>query len=133
MEKTIIIVEDDPFTQTFYKYVFAKTSYKTIVLEDGDVLLETVANESISMIIMDINLKNTFVNGQRADGVMLSKMIKENEKSNKIPILLVTAYQNNLGTNNFLEESKAEDYINKPIVDYNELLKKVNKLVNADE
>lgn len=129
MDRKIIIVEDDPFTQQFYKYLFSKTKYVTTTLEDGDELMSLLGEESISLIIMDINLKNSYMNGEKVDGVMLSRHIKLNEAHSKIPILLVTAYQKQLGTNNYFEESLADDYIVKPIVDYNELLNKVNKLI----
>lgn len=129
MEKKIIIVEDDPFTQEFYKYLFSKTKYNTTTLEDGDELIRILDQDPINLVIMDINLKNTYMNGNKVDGVILSRYIKQNQKHSKIPILLVTAYQKGMGTNNYFEESLADDYIVKPIVDYNELLTKVNNLM----
>ncbi|MGE5432454.1 MAG: response regulator [Syntrophomonadaceae bacterium] len=129
MEKNIIIVEDDPFTQEFYKYLFSKTKYKTTTIEDGDLLMEKVKEDNVSLVIMDINLKNTYMNGEKVDGVILSRFIKQNEQLSGIPILLVTAYQKNVGPNNYFEESLADDYIVKPIIDYNDLLNKVNKMI----
>lgn len=129
MDKNIIIVEDDPFTQEFYKYLFAKTNYKISIIEDGNKVIDKLGLNDTCMIIMDINLKNSYMDGKKIDGVSLSKCIKQMEKFSKIPILLVTAYQKNIGTNNFLVDSLADDYIVKPIVDYNDLIKKVNKLV----
>lgn len=127
-QKNIVIVEDDPFTQEFYKYLFSKAKKSIIIIEDGDQLLERLAADNIGLVIMDINLKNTYLNGQKADGVLLSRTIKQNENFSKIPILLVTAYQKNAGPNNYFEESLADDYIVKPIIDYNDLLNKVNIL-----
>jgi len=129
MEKKIIIVEDDPFTQQFYKYLFSKTKYQTTTIEDGDELIKVLDEDSIGLVIMDINLKNSYMNGEKVDGVMLSRCIKQNNNHSTIPILLVTAYQKGMGTNNYFEESLADDYIVKPIVDYNELLNKVNNLI----
>lgn len=132
MDKKIIIVEDDPFTQEFYKYLFSKTQYKTITMEDGDKLMEILHTENAGLVIMDINLKNTYMNGEKVDGVILSKHIKNSENLSKIPVLLVTAYQKNIGPNNYFEESLADDYIVKPILDYNDLLKKVNSLISEN-
>lgn len=129
MEKKIIIVEDDPFTQEFYKYLFSKTKYPTQVIEDGDKLMEVVRQKEAGLIIMDINLKNSYMNGEKVDGVILSKHIKKVEGITNIPILLVTAYQKNVGPNNYFEDSLADDYIVKPILDYNDLLNKVNNLI----
>lgn len=133
MDRNIIIVEDDPFTQEFYKYLFAKTNYKISIIEDGNKVIERLDLNDICMMIMDINLKNSYLDGKKIDGVSLSKHIKNIEKFSKMPILLVTAYQKNIGPNNFLEDSLADDYIVKPIVDYNELIKKVNKLVENND
>ncbi|MGE5680005.1 MAG: two-component system response regulator [Bacillota bacterium] len=132
MDKKIIIVEDDPFTQEFYKYLFSKTQYKTITMEDGDKLMEILHTENAGLVIMDINLKNTYMNGEKVDGVILSKHIKNSENLSKIPVLLVTAYQKNIGPNNYFEDSLADDYIVKPILDYNELLNKVNNLISKN-
>ncbi|MEI7812245.1 MAG: response regulator [Ignavibacteria bacterium] len=129
MDKHIIIVEDDPFTQEFYKYLFSKTKYKTITMEDGDKLMEILAEDFAGLVIMDINLKNTYMKGEKVDGVILSRFIKQNASLSKVPVLLVTAYQKNIGPNNYFEESLANDYIVKPILDYNDLLNKVNNLI----
>jgi two-component system, cell cycle response regulator DivK len=127
--KTVIIVEDDPFSQEFYKYLLKREKYVPLVVEDGNILLEKLKGETISLIIMDINLKNSYLNGEKVDGVVLSKMIKENPEFAKIPILLVTAYSLNADGPAFFKDSLAEDYIAKPIMDYNFLLEKINKLI----
>lgn len=129
MKKNILIVEDDPFSQDFYKFIFVKAGFNPIILEDGDLVVQTLADESISLIIMDINLRNTYLKGERMDGMKLSRFIKTNDSFPQIPILLVTAYTLNSSTSNFFEESLAEDYITKPIMDFNLLLNKVNKLI----
>ncbi len=127
--KSIIVVEDDPFSQEFYKYLLKREGYVPLIIEEGDILFEQLTKESISLIIMDINLKNTYLNNEKVDGVILSRMIKENPDFSKIPVLLVTAYSLSTDGPGFFEESLAEDYITKPIMDYNLLLEKINNLV----
>jgi len=83
----------------------------------------------ISLIILDINLKNTYLKGIKIDGMDLAKYLKSNEQFKKVPILLVTA-SSDFDKKHFLSESMAEDYISKPIVDYKVLINKVNQLVN---
>ena len=128
--KNILVIEDDPFTIDFYVFLFKKAGFNPIVLEDGDKVLQALETEEISLIIMDINLKNTYLNGEKIDGIMLSKIIKEQERYSKLPILLVTAYSPNLKGEKYFKESLAEDFITKPIVDFNALLKKVNTLIS---
>jgi CheY-like chemotaxis protein len=127
--KNLLIVEDDPFTVDFYLFIFKKAGFNPIVIEDGDRVIESLGTSEISLIIMDINLKNTYLKGEKIDGIKLSNFIKTNTGYSKIPIMLVTAYSPSIKGENFYKESLAEDYITKPIVDFNLLINKVNKLI----
>jgi len=127
-EKYILIIEDDYFTNEFYRFLFKKVKYPFLQSENGEDILKILAQKEISLIILDINLKNTYLNKRRIDGLELSKYIKENFNSSSIPILLVTAYRKNSNDENFLEKSLADDYITKPITDLNYFLEKVKKL-----
>lgn len=129
MLKPIIVVEDDPFTKEFYNYLFKKTGYDCIQTEDGDQVIKTLETEEISLVILDINLKETYLNGKKTDGVELSRTIKQNEKINGVPVLLVTAYTNKSGGRNYFDDSLADDYITKPVTDFNKLLGKINSLI----
>ena len=131
MSKSILIVEDDPFTQQFYNYLFTKTGYKILLTENGDEILKMLEKEEIALIILDINLKNTYINNERVDGVQISRKIKKELNKSSIPILLISAYQKKSGGRNYFEESLADDYILKPIIDFDVFLKKVNQLMEA--
>jgi CheY-like chemotaxis protein len=133
MNKNILIVEDDPFTQHFYKYVFSKAGYTVTITEEGEAILGFLKDGKSSIVLMDINLRNTFLNDVKMDGVQLSKIIKSDKDLSHIPVILITAYQIHQGENNFFQESLADDYITKPIIDFNELLRKVENLLNRNE
>lgn len=130
MGKNILIVEDDPFTKQFYKYIFSKTQYNVAITEDGSKIFDDLRNNSVDLLILDINLKNTYIDGVKVDGIQISRMIKNDESLRAIPIIFVTAYQIPMGKNSFFEEGDQYDYIIKPIVDFNELLQKVDNLLN---
>ncbi len=133
MKEHILIMEDDPFTQQFYTYLFRRTNYQITVTDNGDEFLRIVENEKLALIILDINLKNTYLNNEKVDGVYLSKIIKSDPRHAAIPVLLVTAYQNKLNGRDLMAESMANDYILKPITDFNDLLTKIEKLkLSAD-
>jgi len=133
MNPKIVVVEDDPFSQDFYKFIFSKAGYESLIIEEGDKLFEVLLHNDISLVIMDINLKNTYLNGEKTDGMKLSRIIKQDKRISKIPILLITAYTvSNIGKD-FFEESLAEDYITKPILDFNLLINKIKKLIHTDD
>jgi DNA-binding response OmpR family regulator len=129
MLKKIIIVEDDAFLQDFYKVFFKKIGGEVLIQENADVILTEINKGGVELIIMDINLRNTYLNNQRIDGIKFSRYIKETFRQVKIPILLITAYPISSFGDNLLEDSLADDYLVKPIVDYNKLVDKINKLV----
>lgn len=126
----IIVVEDDPFSQHFYTYLLSKAGFIPIVLEDGNEIIKTIQENEIALVIMDINLKNTYFGGDKVNGIFLSKYIKNNESLRRVPVLLVTAYSPLVKDDEFFQESLAEDYVTKPIVDFNNLLDKVKRLIN---
>ncbi len=129
MGKNIIIVEDDPFSHQYYNYVFSKAGYCPFIIENGDLIIDKLTIDEVSLIILDINLKNTFLNGNKIDGIDFAKFLKSHKLFKNIPILLVTA-SSDFSKNYFISEGIAEDFILKPITDYKTLLKKVNQLVN---
>lgn len=129
MSKKILIVEDDPFTQQFYNYFFAKTSYEAIITEDGAEIINRLKNDDISLLLLDINLKNTYLNDKKTDGVEIAKYIRGNEEINQVPIILVTAYQDKIGNEKAFDRTIADDYILKPLSDFDELLTKIEKTI----
>lgn len=127
--KRIIVVEDDMITQQFYSMFFNKNGFNVTVTDDGDKILDTLFNEDVGLILMDINLSNTYLNGVKTDGIKLAQIIKSNEEFKNIPVVLVTAYSLSSQVKNLLNETKAVDIISKPILDYNRFLKKINTLI----
>ncbi|MCZ7610142.1 MAG: response regulator [Ignavibacterium sp.] len=123
--KRIIVVEDDMITQQFYSMFFNKNGFNVTVTDDGDKILDTLSNEDVGLILMDINLSNTYLNGIKTDGIRLAQIIKSYEDFKDIPVVLVTAYSLSSQVKNLLNETKAVDIISKPILDYNRFLKKL--------
>jgi CheY-like chemotaxis protein len=127
--KKIIIVEDDIFLQDFYKLFFKKIGANVSIIEDPDELVQSLEKEKTDLIIMDINLRNSMLGNKKIDGLKLSRFIKLNFGHLHIPILLITAYALSSFGDNVFEDSLADDYMIKPISDYNKLIEKINKLV----
>ena len=127
--KKILIVEDDPFTKKFYNYLLTKFGFLPLYSEDADEIFQKLANEKISLILMDINLTNSFLGDEHIDGVGLSKKIKEKEEYSNIPVILISAYQKKNESRNYFEESLADYYFMKPITDFNGFIATINKYI----
>jgi CheY-like chemotaxis protein len=129
MEKHIIILEDDPFLKEFYNLVFRKLGAKITILEDGDMFYDILQHQNVSLILMDINLRNTYFMSRKVDGIFLSKLVKKDPRFNFIPVVLVTAYALNKTNTKMFIESGANDYFVKPITDINLFLTKIKSLM----
>jgi len=129
MERQIVILEDDPFLKEFYNLVFRKLVPKVTIIEDGDKFYQLLQNEAISLVLLDINLRNTFFMGRKVDGIFLSKLVKNDPRFFTIPVVLVTAYSLNKTNMNLFVESKANEYFVKPITEINLFLTKIKSLM----
>ena len=129
MSEKIAIVEDDPFTKQMYSHLMRKAGFEAFILEDANLLLEKLDSENIRLIIMDINLRNTYLNDHRIDGIQLSKYIKTQKQYSSIPIILVSAYSFSFDKENVLKESLAYSYITKPITDFGAFINTIRQAI----
>jgi two-component system cell cycle response regulator DivK len=127
MKGKVLIVEDDPITKRFYDFVFKHSDMEIIQTENFEEILNILKNENIRVVVLDINLRNTSKDGKLISGITLSQMIKETPEFGNPKVILVSAYKLYPG-DGYLIESKADDYILKPITDFNLFLEKVRKL-----
>ena len=63
------------------------------------------------------------------DGIALSRLIKEDESTRRIPVLLATAHAMKGEQEVFLKASRADGYVSKPVIDPNEFIGKINDLI----
>lgn len=119
----ILIVEDDPFNVELFDLILKRLGgFETIVSDKGDEIFKLLQKREIDLIIMDVSLDNTYLNKKKIDGIVLSRMIKEDSQFKNIPIIIVTAYAGDDDISRILKESKAEECIKKPITNYHEFI-----------
>ncbi len=128
MQERIFVVEDDAFAQQFYGFLLKKNGYDTVITDDCDKIVEEMEKELPVLIIMDVNLTNSYLNGKKVDGIEFSKYIKTHKNFNSIPILVITAHSYDAERKKILEESMADGIFPKPIYDFNKLLQTINEL-----
>jgi len=114
---SILLVDDTPDNIRVLFSSLETVGYKLLVAEDGKTALQIAEEERPMLILLDIMMPGM-------DGIETCKRLKQNPKTQPIPIIFMTALSE---VKNKLEAFKAGgvDYITKPF-QYEEVLARVN-------
>ncbi len=127
--KRILLVEDQPIIQRVHSIFLKKMGYQVDIAINGKQTLEMCLSNTYNLIILDAGLPDM-------QGVEVGKRIRILEKNNKAdrrPILLLSAYPaNNL--KKWCQEAEIDNFSTKPILykDLNIMLESIfnQKAVN---
>ncbi len=129
--KKLLIVEDDTLTQQLYQVYFRKSGIEPFITDDGEELFTFLQKENVGLILMDINLTNTYFRGEKMDGIKLSRLIKSNSETKSIPIIIATGFSAFNQNDSLIRQTQADDLIVKPITNFRSFIQKVNQyLIN---
>lgn len=121
-KRKILIVEDDTFIVDIYQMKFSQEGFEVIAAEDGIRALEILNQEIPDIILLDMMMP-------KMGGMDVLEKIKANEKTKKIPIIMLT----NIAEKDDVDESfalGADEYMIKSHFTPAEVLKKVNALLD---
>ncbi len=119
---SILLVEDEENLQEALRLNFEMEGYEVTSAYDGAAALDAVRNEYFDLIILDVMLPEI-------DGISVCENIRLS--NTEIPILILSA--KNSSADRVLGLKKgADDYLTKPF-DLEELLIRVNKLINKSQ
>ncbi len=108
-EAKILIVDDTKANLISLKVLLKHINAKLILVESGEAALrESRKHDDIALILLDVEMPDM-------DGFEVSRIIQKNKKTRSIPIIFVTANQDNT----HIEEgylAGAVDYLQKPIL-----------------
>jgi signal transduction histidine kinase/DNA-binding response OmpR family regulator len=107
---TIMIVEDNPEVQSFVKSLL-ENDYKVICFDDGQAALDFLESQSGNNLPIDLILSD--INMPRLDGYGLIEAIKQNEKWHQLPMIMLTARQQEKSKLKALRMG-VDDYLTKP-------------------
>ncbi len=112
----ILIVDDEPFNVDYLEQELEGFGYQTISAANGQEALKKVATEAPDLILLDVMMPVM-------DGLTACRILKENEETRLIPIVIMTALD---GIEDRIEGIKAgaDDFLTKP-VDDRELLARI--------
>ncbi|MDR3682795.1 MAG: response regulator [Geothrix sp.] len=132
MSNRILLVEDDPINVKFIQTVLAKKGgYEVLVSEEVEEILRLAQEADLAAIIMDVSLTRSSYEGRKVDGIFITQLLKQDEISRHIPVLLATAHAMFGDREKYLELTGAEGYIAKPIHDPTTLIEAVRSVIKA--
>jgi two-component system cell cycle response regulator DivK len=116
--KTVLIVEDNELNMKLFHDLLEAHGIGTIETRNGKDVMDMAREHKPDLVLMDIQLPEI-------SGLDVTKMMKDDEELQSIPIIAVTAFAMK-GDEEKIRESGCEDYISKPIsvVDFVEIVQK---------
>jgi two-component system, cell cycle response regulator DivK len=127
----ILLVDDD--------YILARSTAKLLhrlgghhvyITDDPAEIFQLCQKQVVDLVIMDINLPAAQWQGQAVSGADLSRVLKNQAQTARIPVILVTAYALAGERQYLLAASQADEFVPKPITDYNSFLALIRSLVS---
>ena len=127
---TVLIVEDDPINfRVFSKILTKRGGLEVQGTENVEEVLEFAHSGTIDVILMDVSLANSVYEGKPVDGIKITQMLKADPETAKLPVVLVTAHAMQGDRESFLQQSGADAYISKPVVDHEQFIKQIVSLL----
>ncbi|MEE4355700.1 MAG: response regulator [Desulfococcaceae bacterium] len=105
-KETILIVDDEEDILELLRYNLAAEGYDIICAESGEAALELAESRKPDLIVLDLMLPGI-------DGLDVTRLLRKNEKTLHIPIIMLTAKGTESDVVTGLELG-ADDYVTKP-------------------
>jgi len=105
--KNILCIEDEPEMIELVRLILGRHGFNVQGANGGKEGLEKVKKNPPSLILLDLMMPDV-------DGWEVYQQIKADEKTNHIPVIIVTAKAQNIDKVLGLHVAKVDDYISKP-------------------
>ena len=124
-KKTILIIDDEPDTLTYFSSLLQDNGFNTVTAESGDEGLKKLEAAKPDLITLDITMPET-------SGVRCYRELREKEEWKSIPVIMITGISEDF--RGFISSRKQvpppEGYLAKP-VDEEQLLNMVRSLIST--
>jgi len=131
MARILVVEDDDTNAEVLERVLSRMGGHEVIVTEDATQVLAR-CRDGVGLVVMDVSLSNTHLDGRALDGVRLTRLIRRRTAAPP-PVLLLTAHAMRGDRERLLQLSGADDYVSKPIMDHHEFLRTVEGLLSRAE
>jgi CheY-like chemotaxis protein len=116
---TVLIVDDDPGNVRVFSAVLKRRGGLAVkYTENVEEVLQIAQTRSADLILMDVSLSRSLYQGRMVDGIQITQMLKKNPQTSDLPVILLTAHAMDGDREKFLQQSGADGYISKPVLDH---------------
>ncbi len=130
MKKLVVVVEDDELASQLYQFYFQRYGIKSFISDNASEVIDFVKREKVGLLIMDINLTNTYIDGKKVDGLEFTKYLKNNEITKHIPIMYVTGTNIDYDKHTETIYNDSVGVITKPIINFKVFIQKINRYLD---
>jgi two-component system cell cycle response regulator DivK len=124
--RRVLVIEDDAHSAVLFRKLLEKRcGCQVTVTESVEEILGLCRGGAVELIVMDVSLNNSRWQNRAVNGVEICWMIKRDQATAHIPVVLATAHAMRGDAEALLTESGADDYVAKPIVDHAEFVKRI--------
>jgi CheY-like chemotaxis protein len=106
-------------------------SCEVLGTEDPVELFGACQSGDVVLVLMDVSLKNSAIEGRQVSGLDLSRELKKDARSRSIPVVLATAHAMHGDRQRLLAGSGADAYVTKPVVDLAQFVSILKSLIGA--
>lgn len=117
---TILLVEDNEFNRDMLSRRLARKGFSILIAEDGSRGIKMTREKMPDLILMDVSLPDI-------DGLEITRQLKADPQTRRIPIIVITAHAM-VGDRQQSLAAGADDYHIKP-VDLSTLLTQIQALL----
>lgn len=105
-QERVLVVDDEVYILHILDFILGAESYEVVTATDGEQALQRVREDKPDLVILDIMMP-------KLDGYETCRIIKQDEETKHIPVILLTAKGREIDQK-LGEEVGASDYITKP-------------------
>jgi two-component system, cell cycle response regulator DivK len=128
----VLIVEDDAVNATLFRTLLERRCGCRVTITDKPEEALEHARAGVDAILMDVSLRHSEMDGEPMTGVEICRILKGDPKTACIPVILATAHAMRGDEEKLLQESGADDYVSKPILDLDAFSRKVQRWLGEE-
>lgn len=117
--KTVLLVEDDLVNARVFSKILTKRGGLAVRhTEDVEEVMAIARSGEVDVVLMDVSLAHSMYQGKPMDGIKITQRLKADPATANLPVILVTAHAMDGDRETFLNQSGADGYISKPVIDH---------------